>query len=375
MLSVITLVLLAVVSFSTVSSYSEYPSPLQQIKNDVAPEDIQCNTDRVHAVRDNDKHVCVSEQTAEKRGWEVIPKPVVENPPVVENTDSVAISEQIQVNKSNTDSGLTTIPNPTGYWTPIIEKDQRDEFVDKILQITGHHLVEDYGGGNRHYTDGNADGKGIIKPRIVFETNTNTPTIGNFYIFPNVSYLFYLDGSLSDKEMDEYVTSFMQKSGWEYTDDQFSKHGGEEHAMYHYHFQSEYGDIQFRANTFWGMTEVWFAFGGWTNNPELVPKEFPLSHDDAINKVQQYVADYDLLHVPHDQFERRGLIQTACEFEFLDNPYVKERIEIIAGVPYYNVDVGECSYRDHTGMAHHAILLIDAWQGQDIIHTVVKGLD
>ncbi len=352
----------------------------------MAPEDIQCNTDRVHAVRDNDKHVCVSEQTAEKRGWEVIPKPVVENPPVVENTsvventDSVAISEQIQVNKSNTDSGLKTIPNPTGYWTPIIEKDQRDEFVDKILQITGHNLLEDYDrrGDRIYYTDAGyvlpfcQGGNECNKERIKF---SNYKTIEGKFPFPDVHYRFYImDGELDEKYLDAYVKDFAQRMDWEYTDDQLHKNIGK---TIRYTFKSEYGHIIFHFDYYHGGLVVWFGYGGWTNNPELVPKEFPLSYDDAISKVQQYVTDIDEMHVSHDQFEKpeNRIPHMACEFEFLDKPYVKERIEIIAGVPYYNVDVGKCSYRDHTGMAHAAILLIDAWQGQDIIHAHVKGLD
>ena len=53
-------------------SYADFPSPLQQIKNGVAPEDIQCNEDRVHVVRSNGNHACVTEKTAEKTGWQIV---------------------------------------------------------------------------------------------------------------------------------------------------------------------------------------------------------------------------------------------------------------------------------------------------------------
>ena len=53
-------------------SYSDYPPPLQQIRDDgVDPEDVQCNTGLVHAVRANGAHVCVKETTAERLGWEI----------------------------------------------------------------------------------------------------------------------------------------------------------------------------------------------------------------------------------------------------------------------------------------------------------------
>ena len=53
-------------------SYSDYPPPLQQIRDDgVDPEDVQCNAGLVHAVRANGAHVCVKETTAERLGWEI----------------------------------------------------------------------------------------------------------------------------------------------------------------------------------------------------------------------------------------------------------------------------------------------------------------
>ena len=65
--------LLVIVSFTSLS-YAEYPSPLKQIQAGVAPEDIQCNADRIHVVRDNGNHACVTEKTAERTGWEIISK-------------------------------------------------------------------------------------------------------------------------------------------------------------------------------------------------------------------------------------------------------------------------------------------------------------
>ena len=58
-------------SFVTLS-YSDYPPPLQQIRDGgVDPEDVQCNAGLVHAVRANGAHVCVKETTAERLGWEI----------------------------------------------------------------------------------------------------------------------------------------------------------------------------------------------------------------------------------------------------------------------------------------------------------------
>ena len=58
-------------------SHSDYPPPLQQIRNGgVDPEDVQCNAGLVHAIRSNGAHVCVKETTAERLGWEILPTDV-----------------------------------------------------------------------------------------------------------------------------------------------------------------------------------------------------------------------------------------------------------------------------------------------------------
>ncbi len=89
-------VLLLVMAFVTgVSlaplSYSDYPPPLQQIRDDgVNPEDVQCNAGLVHAVRANGAHVCVKETTAKRLGWEIF---VAEDAPVGKAAASGAASE------------------------------------------------------------------------------------------------------------------------------------------------------------------------------------------------------------------------------------------------------------------------------------------
>ena len=50
-------------------AHSDYPPPLQQIRDGgVDPGDVQCNARLVHAVRANGAHVCVKEATAERLG-------------------------------------------------------------------------------------------------------------------------------------------------------------------------------------------------------------------------------------------------------------------------------------------------------------------
>lgn len=48
------------------------PSPRQQLTEGISPEDIQCRENRVLVIRDNGNPACVTEKTAEKRGWKII---------------------------------------------------------------------------------------------------------------------------------------------------------------------------------------------------------------------------------------------------------------------------------------------------------------
>ena len=62
-----------VLTLLTLPTHSVYPPPLRQIVDSgVNPEDIQCNTGLVHAVRTNEKHVCVKQPTAKRLGWEIL---------------------------------------------------------------------------------------------------------------------------------------------------------------------------------------------------------------------------------------------------------------------------------------------------------------
>ncbi len=70
-------------SSSTISSYSDYISPKKQIESGVLPEDVVCKVNRVLVIRDNGSPACVSEKTAEKKGWRIL---------VAESTEPLAAS-------------------------------------------------------------------------------------------------------------------------------------------------------------------------------------------------------------------------------------------------------------------------------------------
>ena len=67
-------VILSLILFSgiTVSSYSDYLSPKKQIESGVLPEDVTCKVNRILVIRDSGSPACVTEKTAEKKGWVIV---------------------------------------------------------------------------------------------------------------------------------------------------------------------------------------------------------------------------------------------------------------------------------------------------------------
>ncbi len=63
---------LVLISGITIPSYSDYLSPKKQLESGVSPEDVTCKENRILAIRDNGAPACVTEKTAEKKGWMII---------------------------------------------------------------------------------------------------------------------------------------------------------------------------------------------------------------------------------------------------------------------------------------------------------------
>ncbi len=63
---------LILVSSITIPSYSDYTSPKKQLESGVLSEDVMCRENRILVIRDNGDPACVSEKTAEKKGWRIL---------------------------------------------------------------------------------------------------------------------------------------------------------------------------------------------------------------------------------------------------------------------------------------------------------------
>ncbi len=73
---VIPLVLFGIIGMQE-SFAEEIPSPRQQVKNGILPEDVVCKENRVLVLRTNGNPACVTEKTAEKMNWEIVQKKIV----------------------------------------------------------------------------------------------------------------------------------------------------------------------------------------------------------------------------------------------------------------------------------------------------------
>ncbi len=90
------------------SSYSDYLSPKKQLESGVLPENVLCRENRVLVIRDNGSPACVSEKTAEKKGWMIIvvDRPTDKTVPDPENPkfldDAPSIQENVKINNEST---------------------------------------------------------------------------------------------------------------------------------------------------------------------------------------------------------------------------------------------------------------------------------
>ena len=85
---------LVLLSSITISSYSDYLSPKKQLESGVLPEDVLCRENRTLVIRDNGDSACVTEKTAEKKGWGIV---VAGNPADEVIAQELQLDEKISI--------------------------------------------------------------------------------------------------------------------------------------------------------------------------------------------------------------------------------------------------------------------------------------
>ncbi len=109
-------------------SYSEYISPVKQMKSGVAIEDVKCKENKILVLRSTGSPACVTEKTVERTGWQKIVKS-----PAVKTEDHLVKLED----------SLSITPNMENY--NIKEKDEniiRQNITEKFEQNTSSLIDE-----------------------------------------------------------------------------------------------------------------------------------------------------------------------------------------------------------------------------------------
>ncbi len=121
-------VILSLILFSgiTMSSYSDYISPKKQIESGVLPEDVVCKVNRVLVIRDNGSPACVSEKTAEKKGWRIL---------VAESTEPLAASVSDHSELQDTVSVQDSV-KIGGESVNVVQAHTDDDVVSEITTVT-----------------------------------------------------------------------------------------------------------------------------------------------------------------------------------------------------------------------------------------------
>lgn len=270
-------------------------SPLKQLKDGITVNEIQCDTpNHVLVMRSNNSPACVTERTSERMGWEIINSFDENNKPFASTQEK--------------------IPNPTGYWIPIPEKD-REDFAKKFANAAGDVFIE------------KSD-----KDEYVTEN-------GKIDFYPEGVYYHLQDLNINNKnEQKEFVSNFMESMEFEYDELDFthSSRIAPDINYYGLFISNDVNKIGFAFNGLFDGTII--TFNGWTNNLEIIV--FPLSEELSIQKA----IDFTLENVEREyaiaNSEAYNSHIRECNLKMFDD--ISASKYIISGLPYYDIFTGHC---------------------------------
>ena len=112
------------------------PSPRQQLADGIAHEDIQCRENRVLVIRDNNFPACVTEKTAEKKGWKIIQTEFKINST---NENTILYDEDIVISDVDSETSeeiiIKTVPGESRLIESVSQKEEsKKEFSKNIIK-------------------------------------------------------------------------------------------------------------------------------------------------------------------------------------------------------------------------------------------------
>ena len=352
-------------------------SPLVQVRDGVPAGEVICSDGHVLMTSPSGNPACVfvsSTDALETRGFVHASNITTGNPAASSKSapqtgSAVDKHSTWSVNDENSPHWiLETIPNPTGYWVPIVD---RDEFASRIADAVGDTVLDATGGVVK-----TEQGKIVMRGHVVESVLAD---------FSEVEYTLKTGIERGDDAAEkEFVKHFMDEMGFEYDRDAFEQY--EPRNVYlddrTYHFHEEYGSIGFFFADYHaeqvplGLTEripgsaellaaeipdfdilgyvqLQIIFGGWTNNPDLVTPT--LNPEAALEAARKYASTNPELNTPA---ENGG----NCEY-VLGNLGGKVRLHVDFGIPTYWTEPGWCT-SDDTGHNRQPIIIVDGWTGE-----------
>lgn len=403
-LLVLLLVAALVVGVSVVpQSYSDYPPPLQQIRDDgVSLEDVQCNEGLVHAIRANGAHVCVRETTAERLDWKVFvsevatggtapnasspagfvddgrgvgvtappkpPAPVqtpVEDDPFADGSPEVPLRDPrfyVADNKITLQGVENKLPNLTGVWMPITKEEAEQVVMPRLAAALGDRLIlpeiADYELCMRiplsdcpRFLDESDPDSLSYYPYDTERGNTFSAwkKPGNSGLVSSIKYRIY--DWMPYEEREEFFISFMEKAGFSGADVRI----GDVNGVIYGGMVPVY--LEFLADHRGAFMQL--NFRGWTNEyvDDRLPEGLLLPREEVKTRAHAFAAAHT------DLWDKE---KCALSLKDVEAVGIISRT-VIAGVPLDRVVVGNCHHPDNPGYGPRSqSVTVEATEGEII---------
>lgn len=424
-LPVLLLVAALVVGVSVVpQSYSDYPPPLQQVRDDgVSPEDVLCNAGLVHAVRSNGDHVCVRETTAERLGWEVFvseevaadgttpnasspagfagdgrgmevtapPKPPapVQSPAEGESSAKVVVVEDgspadispeatphdpryyVADGKITLQGVENKLPNLTGVWMPVTKEEAEQVVMPRLAAALGDRLILP------ERTDYEVCVELLLPncPRLLVESDPDYLSYypydtekGNTFMAWKASWnpdliskiKYRIHDWIPYEEREEFFRSFMEKAGFNDAEVRI----GDTNGIIYGALVSV--NLEFLASQKGPFMQL--IFRGWTNEyhpDDRLPEGLMLPREELKRRAHDFAAEHA------DLWDKEKCTLRLYGVEAVDAYH----ITVVAGVPLYSMEVGHCHRPDN--LPRSLTVMVEATEGEIIwpvdLYYVVEG--
>ena len=264
---------------------------------------------------------------------------------------------------------LEKIPNPAGYWVPIVDV---DDFAELLVDVVGDKIL--YKTSTSFLTE-----RGVISMAPEF----------TYGLWSSVSYAIWYP-LVGEHDKYAFMSKFMDGMGFLVGDDHpvsqeifdkcFMDHGNlgcefDDGSYFVEHLTGnrimfwmghEFSDIKF---TFYNSGGIQIEFDGWTNDPGLAV--FQIDREDAIRSARDFALGNEELNLSLSDGGR-------CEVGVRDySDGIQTEKIVVSGVPFYLVkNIAECTYApDVASHRDVPLILVDAWTGEHGILSYVTGLD